>query len=640
MTTLLTVLFIPSAVAQYAPVFQFAIFYNLDLEINPGTAMTIKGHVHSNGNIWTTGSSSSQLMTYAGLVDTSQAIYYTRSPNDPQAYSTGNVFFSVTNNNPLTNVPTLTLPFGTDTSPAGVAGLLNLPPANLIVPNDNAYSPTGSVYLYNSCDLIISNAASGTDITVYYSNPFTTPRLTTVLPDIVRVSTNLVAGVWRYKTNLYFSYVTNTSFYDYRESKTVRSVEIDVSKLLIWLTNYAPTPYAAWSRGGKPYNDLNSSGGTTKGHGINSIYVYNNIAPSLTTLPAVRLVNGSRLPPDGLTVATPQPLYVKGDYNTTTNGSTVFSPTNGAVPAAIMGDAVTILSANWIDAYNSATSLASRGAASTTINAACLEGIVESATDSGGNKYYSGGLPNYFRLLEDWSGDSLTYNGSFVVMFASQYATNHWLNPGTYYTAPTRQWGFDVNFLNPNKLPPLTPMVAITNPPVIVSHPQSQTNTVGGTTVFTITTFTNVAFESLLFVTYNFPYSQTGLSSSLKYQWSLNGTNITGATNRTLTLTSIQPDQAGTYTVQATNYNGSVISSNAVLTVYLTTAALLDGISFSGGNQIQFNIVGVPGFKYAVQATTNLIDWLPLVTNTSPFSFTDTNLSGIPQQFYRTVHVP
>src|SRR5262249_42633707 len=34
------------------PVFQFAIFYSMDLEINPGATMKITGKVHSNANIY------------------------------------------------------------------------------------------------------------------------------------------------------------------------------------------------------------------------------------------------------------------------------------------------------------------------------------------------------------------------------------------------------------------------------------------------------------------------------------------------------------------------------------------------------------------------------------------------------------
>jgi hypothetical protein len=89
-----------------------------------------------------------------------------------------------------------------------------------------------------------------------------------------------------------------------------------------------------------------------------------------------------------------------------------------------------------------------------------LSGIVQS-TNSNGNNYYSGGLENYLRLEENWSASyTLTYNGSFVAMFPCQYATNFWQTPGDYYNPAVRQWNFDLNFTDPNKLPPLTPMVA------------------------------------------------------------------------------------------------------------------------------------------------------------------------------------
>jgi hypothetical protein len=44
-------------------------------------------------------------------------------------------------------------------------------------------------------------------------------------------------------------------------------------------------------------------------------------------------------------------------------------------------------------------------------------------------------------------------------MFPSIYATNFWQPTGNYYNAPTRNWGFDVNFMTQAKLPPLTPQV-------------------------------------------------------------------------------------------------------------------------------------------------------------------------------------
>jgi uncharacterized repeat protein (TIGR01451 family) len=53
----------------------------------------------------------------------------------------------------------------------------------------------------------------------------------------------------------------------------------------------------------------------------------------------------------------------------------------------------------------------------------------------------------------------------------------------------------------------------------------------------------------------------------LSYQWRFNGGNLAGALASTLTLTNVQQAQAGTYSVLVTNNYGSVVSSNAVLTV-------------------------------------------------------------------------
>jgi hypothetical protein len=56
-------------------------------------------------------------------------------------------------------------------------------------------------------------------------------------------------------------------------------------------------------------------------------------------------------------------------------------------------------------------------------------------------------------------------------------------------------------------------------------------------------------------------------TTPLSYQWRYNGTNIAGATGTALTLSNVQSAQAGSYAVRVTNTFGSVISSNALLTV-------------------------------------------------------------------------
>ena len=172
------------------PLFQYAIFYNMNLEVCPGAAMTINGHVHSNQNLWTTGNSSSQLLTYSDIVDAAQTIYYTRSPNDPQGYTAGNVRFTISVNNPLMHSDSLAMPIGTNNSSADVIGILGIPPSAVLAPTAAAYSPTGTVYVYNGADLIISNWSNGssspTNLTIFYDNQYTTPQLTPVLPDVHR----------------------------------------------------------------------------------------------------------------------------------------------------------------------------------------------------------------------------------------------------------------------------------------------------------------------------------------------------------------------------------------------------------------------------------------------------------------------
>ena len=82
--------------------------------------------------------------------------------------------------------------------------------------------------------------------------------------------------------------------------------------------------------------------------------------------------------------------------------------------------------------------------------------------------------------------------------------------------------------------------------PFITSQPQGRTAVVGSTVTFAVT---------------------AGGSPPLSYQWQFNSTNIAGATASSLTLTNVQPGQAGTYLVIVSNALGVVTSSNAVLAV-------------------------------------------------------------------------
>ena len=69
-----------------------------------------------------------------------------------------------------------------------------------------------------------------------------------------------------------------------------------------------------------------------------------------------------------------------------------------------------------------------------------------------------GGMHNFLRYLEDRSSTSVYYTGSQISMYYSQYATGTFKCCNSVYDAPTRNYFFDTQFLNPNNLPPGTPM--------------------------------------------------------------------------------------------------------------------------------------------------------------------------------------
>ncbi len=415
------------------PIFQYAVFYNLDMEIDPGANMTLTGPVFSNGGIWT----DSEYLNYLSSVEAAGTI----STNLADPYATGKngsgLSTFATNYPPTSGVSTLSLPVGTTNDPTAVRALLNLPPAGT-----DPYSSTGQLYFADEANLIVSNSPSGT-VSAYFQDTNNLQPVTYITPDVKQIITQGSGANTTYKTNYSYSFVTNASFYDYREGKTVQALQLNVGALNTWIN----------STNGSSYNaQLNND----TGHYIDSVYVYNSAPGSSTTLPSVRVANGSTLPSQGLTVVTPDPLYVLGNYNA--NGSSLNNGTNvvNTAPAALIADSITVLSPNWQDSWNSSTPLSSRTPAATTVNAATFEGIVPS---SGNN--YSGGVENFLRLLENWSGKALTYNGSIVVMFPSQYATNRWQQTGVYYNAPTRNWAFDLNFMTQNGLPPLTPEVRV-----------------------------------------------------------------------------------------------------------------------------------------------------------------------------------
>jgi alpha-tubulin suppressor-like RCC1 family protein len=90
----------------------------------------------------------------------------------------------------------------------------------------------------------------------------------------------------------------------------------------------------------------------------------------------------------------------------------------------------------------------------------------------------------------------------------------------------------------------------------------------------------------------------------IQYQWSFEGADIPGATNAILTLTNLQPAQAGHYSARPTNPFGSVDSSAATLTVLpvLIKAQPISRQVLAGGSlSFEVSVEGIGPFTYQWQ---------------------------------------
>jgi hypothetical protein len=430
------------------PLFQMMFFFQDTLEFYKPANMIVGGLVHTNSDLY----ASQQLgLTFTGNV--SYAGNYVENAIPPYA----SAWAGWSNDQPptfpngkasqLSNVApadpmgcALSATFNpTDTNPNndGYREIIEMPDPNYPDPDEIA-----SRRMYNKAGVVLT--IDGTTATATAQNGATLPAAQAA--------------------QIQSAFTGKTTIYDQREGATVDVANIDVSKLTAVFNNSAVTGF----------------------NGV--LYIVDKTqvrppTPATKTTPAdpgspnvktIRLQNGFALPDNGLTIASQNPVYIQGDYNTggvngsgthspssvpanaTNNPNNTDSPTASGYtrkPSAVMGDAVMFLSNSWVDS-NSDDSLGSRNASSTTYNTAILAGFTPSgykATPTSTPYGYSGGGNNFPRFLENWSGDACTYYGSMVELFPSKIFTGKW-DTGNIYSPPNRRWNFDTNFTT--KTPP------------------------------------------------------------------------------------------------------------------------------------------------------------------------------------------
>ncbi len=466
--------------AAAIPIFQFGVFYEKDLEITNGARLDMQGWVHTNGNIYARSGGGLYLHN---IVTTPNKFYFRRKDGSnpggtDQVYidDAGATARQVNNDSdglPLWaafktwsetrfsgrlktnayNVDTLRLPL-----PTGV------PPEELIADRDVADTPEereakfawkADLYIsidYTRLNNTLCNITGGaTDMQIVRASGRTSPSVA--------------------DCNLIFAADSN-KWWESREQTFVDELKVDYAQLFTWMAANGTNPSSI------TYITVRNI------PTVNETYVNKRGCPtgagcSFRPFPILKIVNASVLG-SRFTMSTNLPIYVQGNYNSTVNWQ----------PSAIIGDAFTWLSPGFSTAgilnrpggagtttggQTRWTYGATAATANTTIYAAILAGHGATPFDwvAGGttpfgcvytgsgsqNFFYGGGLENFPRFLENWSGVTAFYRGSLVSIAYAQKATNFCGWAGTYYNAPTRNWAFDTRFQDPANLPPGTPVV-------------------------------------------------------------------------------------------------------------------------------------------------------------------------------------
>jgi len=393
--------------ARRTTLFMYQVFFQNDLEILPGPNFSLKGLIHTNENMYL--NAENTLNIYTDSITSAKEIYRRRldsnsvsgtvnisSENQDGQLTEMNIGEDA-NNQDWTNIESQNW--------KGTLRDKNLGATRLEAPKLESFQPGG--YYDNNSGLKIQVVAKGKTLSKITYNITYNGSSTTY------TSTQLNGAL------------KDTEMYDRREygtSKKIRVTNVDIQKLA--------------SAVGYPTNGLiYMTRDDAVADSDNDPYT----PDSSRNVTGFKLYNGSTLPA-ATTFVSNLPTYIKGDFN-------LHSSTDASVdtwkPCAVIADAIDLLSNSWLDSASNTTQTAS----STTFNTVFITGNVP--TEYG---QYSGGLENFPRFLENWSGKNVNISGGFIQLFRSNYATGLW--GGGYYSPPVRNWQSEDRFANLTDLPP------------------------------------------------------------------------------------------------------------------------------------------------------------------------------------------
>ena len=435
--------------SRLVPLFQFAAFYSKDLEILPGPNMTLSGPVHTNGMLFL---NSDALLTVSGQVTTASDLYRGRKNDGTCRSNSVNIFDPATGRALTPSCSSRTLLAQSQLTAWNNMIQVRVPV--LTIPGPEVFDPTAGQVYWDKADLRLVLALAGT-------NAVDTSASTTGVQ--VRTSSNTIDAVKTAAVNSTTlcpgsisgrAVGTTNSFFNNREGRTIRMLEVDMRALLncIHNNNLFGTGVGPYNAAQKKLSD-DTEGGIvfhTSVFGPNSTAAANSYGVRVRNAAQLQSTVGGAPVVKGISIVSDQAMYVQGNYNSTAK-----------IPAAIMVDSLNILSANWSNDSSSTAALSSRTPTNTTINSAFVSGTDTTGSNEGAggfNGAYNGGLENYPRFHENWNGSvTLTYRGSFVSLGRPRRVNGAWEYGGADYTAPVRNWNYDTAFNDAAYLPPITP---------------------------------------------------------------------------------------------------------------------------------------------------------------------------------------
>ena len=434
--------------SRLVPLFQFAIFYNKDLEFAPSPPMTLTGPVHTNGNLFLSAGNS---LNIQGRVTTAGDLYLGRKyqigcdQNNPVRVADPSTLRQLTyGGSPCSNQNALQ---ASDLSPFN--GSIKIRVDRVTVPTPETFAPTPGAMYWDNADLrLVLNIATG-KVEVRNQDNSVNTNATTLLNNCPSTTSGRTAMPGNKAVGFTNRFRNNRETATRGTAVNIQMLEVDEQAVMDCIRN---NPGQILD-GGKALDDTTNGGlvwhlsvdGPNKA-GINNY--------------GVRIRNGATLGPSsgstqirGLTLVTDQAAYIQGDYNT-----------NNWKPAAIMADSINVLSNAWDNTLEGTPSQINQqpSASPTSIYSAFLSGT-DSTGGSEGTKLnqsqsiYNGGVENYPRFHENWSRQTFTYQGSFVSLGVPLHVNGTWINQNPFYTPPRRVWSYETRFNNAANLPPLSP---------------------------------------------------------------------------------------------------------------------------------------------------------------------------------------